>query len=134
MMTQEGNILIWPFRNAFPEAGNATELLVSHPHFPQNLWVWIDPDKVSLRYGAATRKTMTVHLVEREDCCNLMTKSFNNPTEVYAHGWLHLAEQLEQPEDAIRTEMEITSLILMRQIGGDPGYAGAYTLKGDFDD
>jgi hypothetical protein len=136
-MAQEGNILIDPFRTAFPKAGNATELLLAHPHFSQPLWVWIDSDKISLRYGAATRKTMIIHLVEREGCPTLhivSTGLAGMATDVYAHDWLHLAEQMDQPDLITPTDLQVTFLIFMRQIGGDVGYAGAYTLKGDFND
>ncbi len=136
-MAQERNILTQPFRTAFPEAGHANELLLVHPHFSQPLWVWFDLNKVSVRYGAATRKTMIVRLVEREGCPTLHTQPTGvagMPTDVYAHDWLHLAEQLDQPDLVNPTDLQVTSLILMRQIGGDAGYAGAYTVKGDFDD
>ena len=123
-MTPESNILIAPFRAAFPDAGHASDFSLGHPDCPQRIWVWFDSDKVTIRYGHATHKVLTIGLTETcgSPCLHVVLPP---QQDIYSHDWLHLAEQLEHLPDC---DLRKASIRLMRQVGGDADFAGHYTL------
>lgn len=130
-MAQEGNILTTPFCNAFPQLGeNWTEFSIQTP---ERFWIRFEKQKLSI-WSPATNFSNVV--IDSRDCggspcLHVHYKREENghiidgKEDIYARDWIELADYLEPVKSRY---FQQAFLDLMRQIGGDPAKASAYTL------
>ncbi len=141
-MAQEGNILITPFRTAFPQLGDKQkDFFIGSSERPRDFWVRFENGKLNILSQSTNCSNIVIQRREfsGSECLYVLYqpesegKLLDSKVEIYARDWVELAEHLQPTRSRFFQE---PFLNLMRQIGGDPAYADRYILAslGDDDD
>jgi len=133
-MALESNILLSPFRTTFGLDARISDFLLGRPESAREMWVRFEGDTIHVWASSNNCETVGIHLRTRDGIPCLHTafrppatgKDLPEKIDIFAHDWLHLADQLEDTRSRSFGEV---FLKLLRQVGGDPDHANLYELK-----